>query len=175
MLSNAARKAPLAQEEATRAHTEALATAEATQAKVATSHAAAERRTRVAAEERSRVMREWKEWDRARAAEVAAAARSRRRQMLPSCKLKGFSSSPAASTARAVMFPPLQLRQRPTLRAFLPLLPQGPRTRPRGLTRPLLPRNPISGPWALTCRTTNAAPHSPYGLGARLFFRRLNS
>ena len=90
VLSNAARKASLAQEEAARAHTGALATAEAAQATAATSHAAAERRTRAAAEERSRVMWELAKGDRATAAEVAAAAPSRRRQMLPSCELKGF-------------------------------------------------------------------------------------
>ena len=45
VLSNAARKASLAQEEATRAQTEALATVEVAQAKAVTSYAAAERRT----------------------------------------------------------------------------------------------------------------------------------
>ena len=59
--------------EATRAHTEALATTEAVQAKATSSHAAAERQTRAIVEERSRVMREWDEGDRARAAEVTAA------------------------------------------------------------------------------------------------------
>ena len=75
MLSNAARKVALVQEEATRAHTEALVTAKAAQAKDATSDAAAGRRTRAATEERSRVMRESEEGDRARAEDVMAAAR----------------------------------------------------------------------------------------------------
>ena len=70
MLSNAARKVSVAQEEATRAHTQTLATAEAAQAKPATSYAAAEGRMRAAAQERSRVLREWEERGRARAAEV---------------------------------------------------------------------------------------------------------
>ena len=45
VLSNAARKVSLAQEEATRAHIEVLATAEVAQAKAITSHMAAEPRT----------------------------------------------------------------------------------------------------------------------------------
>ena len=76
VLSNVARKVSLAQEEKARAHTEALVTTEVAQAKPATSPAAAKRWTRAAAEERSHVMREWEEGDCARAAEVAAAART---------------------------------------------------------------------------------------------------
>ena len=89
VLSNAARKASLAQEEAIRAHTEALATAEAARAKAATSHAAAERRTRAEAEERSRVMRDWEEGDRARAAEMAVAARKSQQHILRLVRLPG--------------------------------------------------------------------------------------
>ena len=58
VLSNAARQDSSAQEEATRAHTDALATAEAAHAKAATSHTAAEGRMRAAAEEKPRIMRE---------------------------------------------------------------------------------------------------------------------
>ena len=75
MLSNAAQKVSLAQEEATRAHTEVLATAEVAQDKGITSHTVAEPRTRATASEGSRVNREWKEGYRTRAAGVAAAAR----------------------------------------------------------------------------------------------------
>ena len=50
VLSTAARKACWAREEANRVHSQAFAAAEAAQTKAATSHAAAERRTRAAGE-----------------------------------------------------------------------------------------------------------------------------
>ena len=59
--------------------------------------------------------------------------------MLPSCEIKGFSPSLATSTTGVVLFPPLRLRWRPSLREFLPLLSRKLRTRPQGLTPPLLP------------------------------------
>ena len=71
---------------------------------------------------------------------------SRTRQVLPSSEPKRFSPSPAASTAGYVVFPPLQLRWRPILRAFLPCLPREPRRRPQSLTSPLLPRKPEPRP-----------------------------
>ena len=112
VLSNAARQACLVQEETTPAHTEALPTAEAALAKTATSYAAAQRRARAAAEERSRVMREWEEGDRARSAEVEAAARTsheadaavqRAKRVLakPGDKRRRSGRVPAASAAVA--------------------------------------------------------------------------
>ena len=77
VISDVALKASLRHEEAARANNEALATAEAAKARAISSRAASERWSRAPAEERSRVMREWEEGDRARAAEVAAARESR--------------------------------------------------------------------------------------------------
>ena len=50
--------------------------------------------------------------------------------MRRSCELKRFSPSPATSTDEVVVFPPVQLRWRPLLWAFLPLWPRKSCTRP---------------------------------------------
>ena len=109
-------------------------------------------------------MREWEEGDRARASEVRRQLESRRRQMLPSCALKELSPSPATSTDGVVVFPPLQLRWRPILRAFLPLLRREPRTRVQGLTPPLFPRNPQLSPLAYPVAQSTSRPSPLTGL-----------
>ena len=86
-------------------------------------------------------MRKWEEGDRARAAEVAAAARKSQEANATALRAKRVIAKPDGEH-RVVVFLPLQLWWHPILRAFLPLLPREPRTKPQGLTPPLLPWEP---------------------------------
>ena len=158
VLSNAARQASLAQEGATRAYTGALATAKATHAKAATSHVGAERRTRAATEERFRVMREWEEEDRARAAEVAVAARKSQEAGAAVQRAKRVLAKTGDKHRHSGRVPAATAAVAPYSSSILAVPAAGtPYKAPGPYPAAVAAENPGPGPWAVPRRTANAA------------------
>ena len=93
--------------------------------------------------------------------------------MRRSCELKRFSPSPATSTDEVVVFPPVQLRWRPLLWAFLPLWPRKSCTRPQGLTPPLFPRKPQLRHLGPTLSQNQHRAFPSLRVRGRLFVRRI--